>query len=750
MIFSDQARPQSFRLRALTFLMPVVILEAVVAVLLADYVARKGLNERIAASLTEDAKLRGITVARALDEVEEQARRLAIHPGIRRSLAGRDRLTAFLMLSESVKSFPINTRVAAIDMRGQLTGEAVYTIDDSKSSRRRPAESGIPVVKQEQVLVKEGGMTYLLPILSGSDVVGNLSVEVPWSHLGVGLNLGGPRDYLLVADGKVRIASRRSHAAAWESAGRPVSEISGLFHLGPDLAVGNPFRSGDVDLAIVSVALASEVDIPLGALRRDLEIAFGILGLAILAVTVYLTRLLSRPLAEIDRQVQVMARSGMEHRRLTEEGTAETASLARSFNDFISQIQKARENESRLLQQLALREKMAGLGTLAGGVAHEFNNALGGIVSNVESALHEVTSPSVREDLELVRKVALRASAIAKNLLGFARQAPAAEKTAGNIVEVLEDTLNIVKQIFAADGMTVAKNFEPAPPLKFDRGQMQQVFLNLLTNARQAMRRGDTLTVGVRAIVDWNRPEMSGQPSVSSWTGTKPKGVGRLVEISFADTGVGIPAEHLNKIFEPFFTTKGALGGGETPGTGLGLSVSHTIVRSHGGDIVVTSKVGAGTTVTILMPVDETAAKSGADLPALKPARKSKGGLLRALVVDDEDSIRTSLVKMLRRLNHDVDAAPNGHAAVQMVGTEDYDLIFLDLLMPDMDGFTVFNQIKESTPPERRPQVVFMTGAPTPQNLERASSMGALGIMEKPFVAESVTSFIDRAISASV
>lgn len=746
MIFSEHSKPKSFRVRALAFLVPVVILESVVAVLLADYVARKGLNERIEASLTEDAKLRSITVSRALDEVEELSRRLAIHPGIRRSLAGRDRLTTFLMLTENVRGFPIGTRLAAIDMRGTLVGEAARVIGAPAVPSRRSAEEGIPVVKQEQVFVKEGGITYILPILSGGDLVGNLNVEVPWSHVGVGLNLGGPRDYLLVADGKVRIASRQTYAASWETVRRDPSNPAALFHLGPDLAVGHAFRSGDLELEILSVALASEVEIPLAALRRDLELAFGILGLVILAVTVYLTRLLSQPLAEIDAQVQAMARAGVESRRVTEEGTAETASLARSFNEFIGQIQKGRENESRLLQQLALREKMAGLGTLAGGVAHEFNNALGGIVSNVESALHEVTSPSVREDLELVRKVALRASAIAKNLLGFARQTPAGEKTAGNIVEVLEDTLSIVKQIFAADGMNVEKNFEAVPMLKFDRGQMQQVFLNVLTNARQAMRRGDTLTVSVRE----SRDAAGGGRGARLMGGGKFTEGKRSVEISFADTGVGIPEENLNKIFEPFFTTKGALGGGETPGTGLGLSVSHTIVRSHGGDIAVTSKVGAGTTVSVLMPVDEIAAQAILETPAPKPARKTKVGMLRVLVVDDEDSIRTSLVKTLRRMSHEVDAAPNGHAAARMVETEEYDLVFMDLLMPDMDGFSVYGQIKENVPEDKRPRVVFMTGAPTPQNLEKASSMGALGIMEKPFVTESVTSFIDRALSANV
>src|SRR3989338_350000 len=488
-MLTDLTRAKSFRSRALSFWVPVVILEAIVAVFLADYVARKGLNERIEASLTEDAKLRSIAVIRALDEVEEKARRLAIHPGIRRSLAGRDRLTTFLLLTENVRIFPIGTRLAAIDMRGAPAGEATHEVSEVAATARSRHEEGLPMVSQEQVFVKEVGISYVLPILSGADVVGNLLVDVPWSHVGVGLNLGGPRDYLLAADGKVRIASRRAHAQAWESAHRPAAspassgEISELFNLESDLAVSRSFRSGDVNLEIVSVALASEVEIPLAALRRDLMIAFGFLGLTILAVTVYLTRLLSRPLAEIDRQVQEMARAGgMESRRVKEGGTAETASLARRFKEFIIQIQRARENEARLLQQLALREKMAGLGTLAGGVAHEFNNALGGIVSNVESALHDVSDPSVREDLELVRKVALRASAIAKNLLGF---------------------------------------------------------------ARQAMRRGDTLTVSVRE---------AGRP-----VGGRER---RMVEIAFTDTGVGIPEENLSKIFEPFFTTKGALGGG--------------------------------------------------------------------------------------------------------------------------------------------------------------------------------------------
>jgi len=734
-------------MRAMTFWVPVVILEAVVAVMVADYVARKGLNQRVGSSLEEDARLRSITVGRALDEVEAKVRRLAIHPGIRRSLVSHDRLTTFLLLTESVRDFPLGTRMAVLDSFGSRLGESAHVMG-------RVTPPPFPVVslqevKQGEILLRDRGIVYALPIVSGGDGVGYLAVAIPWSHIGVGLNQGGPRDYLLASGGRVWIASRRSNAESWEKNPPRPADASAVFNLGPDLAVQSSVRIGDYEFEVVSVALESEVEIPLAALRRDLTIAFGMVGLVILVVTVYLTRLLSRPLADIDRQVQALARAGPQSVKITEAGTAETASLARSFNEFISQIQRSRENESRLLQQLALREKMAGLGTLAGGVAHEFNNALGGIVSNVENALHEVTSPNAREDLELVRKVALRASAIAKNLLGFARQAPGGDKTPGNIVEVLEDTLNIVKQIFAADGMVLARKFEPIPVVRFDRGQMQQVFLNLLTNARQAMRRGDTLTVIVR-----ERHASPPPREALGRTPPRPSGVlsagGRWIEVMFQDTGVGIPEENLSKIFEPFFTTKGALGGAETPGTGLGLSVSHTIIRDHGGDIQVASKPGSGTTITVLVPVDETVARADLSTPPPKIIRKPRGGKLKILVVDDEDSIRASLAKTLRRMSHEVDAAPNGHAAVRMVETEDYDVVFLDLLMPDMDGFSVFEKVKETKPEPERPHIVYMTGAPTPQNLERASSMGALGIMEKPFTQDSITSFIDRALAANV
>jgi hypothetical protein len=204
MIFSDHSKPKTFRNRVLTFWVPMVILEAVVAVFLADYVARKGLTERIGAGLLEDAKLRSITVQRALDEVETLGRRLAIHPGIRRSLAGRDRLTTFLLLNENVRSFPIGTRLEVTDVRGDRVGEAMNVIGSG-----RPANSaidrGIPQVKHEEVLVKDRVIAYVLPVLSGADVVGNLTVEVPWSHIGVGLNQG----VVTVAVGSV-IGNRRS------------------------------------------------------------------------------------------------------------------------------------------------------------------------------------------------------------------------------------------------------------------------------------------------------------------------------------------------------------------------------------------------------------------------------------------------------------------------------------------------------------------------------------------------------------
>ncbi len=223
-------------------------------------------------------------------------------------------------------------------------------------------------------------------------------------------------------------------------------------------------------------------------------------------------------------------------------------------------------------------EKLAALGTLAAGLAHELNNPIGIISSRVELMLLEAAGdslpPDVRDDLEVLHRHAQRVARIVQGLLSFARQSAGAWGPV-DLNQVVDETLLLIEKQVARDGIALLRSLTPGLPLiEGDANAIQQVLMNLVINARDAMREGGQITVATEA-------------------GRTPREVRLLVR----DTGIGIPPEILPRIFDPFFTTKPS-------GTGLGLSISYGIVREHGGTVSVESEPGKGTTFTVTLPAD--------------------------------------------------------------------------------------------------------------------------------------------------
>ena len=239
------------------------------------------------------------------------------------------------------------------------------------------------------------------------------------------------------------------------------------------------------------------------------------------------------------------------------------------------------EAAARHMQQA---EKLAAIGTLAAGVAHEINNPIGIITARVETMLWDADTggltPAVQEDLRVIDKHAQRVAKIARGLLSFARRAPW-ETGPVNLNRVVEDALLLVERQFAKEGIRVERSLAPGlPPIWGSANHLEQVMINFLTNAREAMAGGGRLAVTSR------RGRREG------W-----------VEVRIADSGPGIPAEHLSHIFDPFFTTKAG-------GTGLGLAVSYGIVQEHGGTIEVESAPGQGAAFTVALPAAGPAIKA--------------------------------------------------------------------------------------------------------------------------------------------
>jgi two-component system, NtrC family, sensor kinase len=370
--------------------------------------------------------------------------------------------------------------------------------------------------------------------------------------------------------------------------------------------------------------------------------------------------------------------------------------------------------ERRLTGHLLEREKLAAIGQLVSGVAHELNNPLAGIMAFAQILnVGAGASAEQRDAAETIQREAKRAAKIVSNLLFFARQRDP-ERGVTDLNTVMRETLEMRRYALRTQQVEVVTEFDPSLPATWaDAFQLQQVMLNLLTNAEQALRG----RAGPRRITLATRR------------------AGERVEMSVGDNGTGIAAEHLYQLFNPFFTTKPV---GE--GTGLGLSISDGIVRQHGGEIRVSSEPGVGATSTVSLPFAQ---------PPLGPARAEPHHPLpesppRAfLIVDDEASIRTALAIYLRRLGHAVEVAESGASALTLLGRARYDAIFLDLRMPDLGGDGVYAALRASDA-EHASRVIFATGDVDADNAREFMRAAGRPFIAKPFALNAVAALLER------
>lgn len=296
---------------------------------------------------------------------------------------------------------------------------------------------------------------------------------------------------------------------------------------------------------------------------------FVILGVL---VALYISRLLVRPLFQMQQYMEKIAHGDFTPIPESECKSQEFFSLFQAFNRMIKELEHHQE-------QLIQSGKIAAIGTLTAGIAHELNNPINNIVLTAEALKEDFPHLDKEEALELIQDILVqsgRASEIVRNLLDFSRsEQPVFERV--DVSKVIRDTLKLVQNQVALAGVEVERDLPPElPPIHGDPKTLQQVFLNLFVNAIQAMKQGGILKV--RAYCE----------------------DGHWLKVEVADTGIGIDPEDLPHIFEPFYTTKEV-----GRGTGLGLSVSYGIVQKHGGRIEVKSRKGQGSTFTVVLPVEE-------------------------------------------------------------------------------------------------------------------------------------------------
>ncbi len=369
--------------------------------------------------------------------------------------------------------------------------------------------------------------------------------------------------------------------------------------------------------------------------------------------------------------------------------------------------------------QLLHTEKMSALGMLVSGVAHEVNNPLTSVLGYAQLLERQETDPSRLRMLEKIALSASRAGKIVQNLLTFSRKRTT-EKRPTDVNEVLDLVLDLQSYSLRVGDIEVVRRLSPGlPPVSADPDQLQQVFLNLLTNAQQAL--SETGRKG-RIVVE-----------TRSMAGT--------VQVVVGDNGCGIRPEDLGKIYLPFFTTKG-LG----KGTGLGLSICYGIVQDHGGLIHVDSRVGEGTTFTVELPVVERAPELvGAPCSdEVETAGSSVAG--RVLVVDDEQAISELVRDVLEPLGWTVDLAHDGSEALGKVAERDFDVLLVDLRMPGMDGQTFYRELRASRP-EVTKRVVFATGDTGGEAASRFLDETGNLVLCKPYDLQALVKAVSRVAS---
>ena len=361
-------------------------------------------------------------------------------------------------------------------------------------------------------------------------------------------------------------------------------------------------------------------------------------------------------------------------------------------------------DQKMLQEQLIQSEKMSAIGQLVSGVAHELNNPLAGISAFAQLLLTEKRfPPDQRTAAEMIYAEARRASRIVQNLLTFARQHKP-ERTPTGVNQVLDDTLELRGYELRVRGIEVTRDYdEQIPETMADAHQLQQVFLNLVTNAEQAMEKS---------------------PRESQRLIVRTRRTGAVIRIDVEDTGPGIPPNLLERIFNPFFTTKPT-----GSGTGLGLSISLGIVREHEGRIWAENAPQGGARFIVEVPIVTHRASGESQAIPLVPLQ---GDRLQILVVDDEASVRVSLQRYLAGRGHEVETTSSGREALGRLREGRFDAVIVDMRMPDVSGEELYREL-QTNDPQHADRIIFTTGQLVDEQVRTFLASTGRPCVPKPF-----------------
>ncbi len=377
---------------------------------------------------------------------------------------------------------------------------------------------------------------------------------------------------------------------------------------------------------------------------------------------------------------------------------------------------KRAEREKRELELKAqIASRLASIGEMAAGIAHEINNPLTGVVGYAQLLMSRPdTPPDIKAELSVINDCAQRVADIVRRLLTFARQTKPERKLV-DINALVQSALTLRAYNLKMNNITVTTRLDPRLPATVaDPGQIQQVLLNLIVNAETEMRLahgGGNLTITTEKAGD-------------------------KIGITVRDDGPGIKPEIIDKIFDPFFTTREA-----GQGTGLGLSICYGIVTEHNGRIYAESKYGEGATFVVELPV--VTPPQPAPPPTQKPRKRAKATIL---VVDDEQVVRDLVIRALTEQGHRVDAVGSAAEALKRIKRRKYDLLLIDIKLPHRSGMELYRHVQEIDSSLAR-KVLFITGDVMSLDTRRFLDDTGAAHIEKPFDIEQLSREIQRALT---
>ena len=461
------------------------------------------------------------------------------------------------------------------------------------------------------------------------------------------------------------------------------------------------------------------------ATTRVLLLATSLVMILISSVVVwFLVRQATEPLRELRDSAEAVGRGDFT-RRVPVRSKDECGELAEGFNQMTGNLEQSRALLEQTVQtlkntqgQLIQSEKLSAVGEFVAGVAHELNNPLAAVVGFSEMLKDNDVDTKNRRYLDMIYKSAQRCQKIVQSLLSFARRHQP-ERKPMSVNTMVEAVLDMLNYQLRTSNIEVVTQLSPSLPVVLADGhQIQQVLLNVINNARQAMENHQT----------------GGRIKIITET------LGANVRIIIHDNGPGIPEENLLRIFDPFFTTKKV-----GQGTGLGLSLCYGIIKEHGGNIKPTSRPGEGAKFTIELPAFHLAGETVEALPATETKKQDagEGSGKRILVIDDEEVILQMLSEGLAENGYRVDTASDGEAALRQLRDNHYDVTLCDWKMPGLNGRQIYERLRTDNPALCQ-RVVFFSGDVVNGQMREFLEQEKRPCLAKPFAFGDVRAAIQK------